>query len=240
MTCSGAEVSLDPVISFAQAQDAERDLLQRVTEGPETALFKVWRTEQALIVPRGMPSRAHFGAAAALAEGRGWPVFERDTGGDLAPQMPGVVNISCAFRMTGEAPNIGLAYHRLTQPVLGFLKDELELAACLSAIPGAFCDGAFNIAIENKKLAGTAQRWKLLNRDDGTRSVAVLGHVALMCDMDLAPAIAVINDFYTACHIDRYVELDKHTTLRKLISDDRLNPARIADALERRLTKYGI
>ena len=233
-------VDKNALVTFAEAQEDERELLRRAAEGPAATLFKIWRTHQALVVPRGMPSRDRFHNAAANSERRGWPVFERDTGGDLTPQMPGVVNISMAFRMDGATPNIKAAYLRLTAPVLSFIEQQLGLKAYLSAIPGAFCDGAYNIAIEEKKVAGTAQRWKLLSSGDAPKSVAVLGHIALICDCDLAPAIGVINDFYTACGIEKRVEFKKHITLRQLMGVNGSSPAMIAQALESHLRQHSI
>ena len=235
-----AGVTLAGLLSFAQAQQAERELLQRVCSGPQTSLFKIWRTQQALVVPRGMPSRARFDAAAAMAGTCGWPVFERDTGGDLTPQMPGVVNISMAFRMDGATPNIRAAYLRLTDPVIAFLSTHLGLKGYLSAIPGAFCDGAYNIAIDNKKLAGTAQRWKILSHSGETKSIAMLGHIALMCDCELAPAIGAINAFYASMGLERRVELACHTTLRQHLGADRSEPAKIACALDAALAQQDL
>ena len=53
-----------------------------------------------------------FRARAEAVEALGLPVFERDTGGDLTPQEPGIVNLSLAFRMDGEGASIKEAYLR--------------------------------------------------------------------------------------------------------------------------------
>lgn len=227
-----------PVIAFGDALERERMLLAAAARGEGVRQFSVWRTHQALIVPRGMPARAHFEMAADAARRAGWPVFERDTGGDLTPQGPGMVNLSLVFRMEGAERKIAAAYRALIAPVIAFLDKEFGLTAEAAAVPGAFCDGAYNIAISNRKLAGTAQRWRLLNGDGETKPVAVLAHIALMSTFDLAPAIDVINGFYVNCGIERTVDLEKHVTLADLVGRDRAHPAAVAEALSRFLVGW--
>jgi hypothetical protein len=253
-------------IPYPDALANERQLLREIATGDGTPRFAVWRTPQALIVPRGMPGRANFEVAATNAEAAGWPVYERDTGGDLTPQTPGIVNLSLVFRMEEARPSIAVAYKRLTRPVIDFLKSEFGLDATTQAVPGAFCDGAYNIAVGGKKLAGTAQRWRLLNADArgaeaGTGGAApasvaprvaprplaesatapasaVLAHVALMCTIDLAPAIEMLNTFYRDLGLERHVDLDKHVTLVELAGSDAAGAEAIAGALERFLAGY--
>ena len=185
-TCASS-ILIEEAISFGEAQQRERALLARVGEGgADAAGALVWRTPRAIIVPRGLPGREYFARAAAAVEALDWPVFERDTGGDLTPQDLGIVNLSLAFRMDGEGAAIKDAYLRLTAPVLGYLRDRHGIEGRLAAIPGAFCDGAYNVAIGDKKIAGTAQRWKLLGGEGSARRVAVLAHVALMVSITIS------------------------------------------------------
>ena len=225
-------IDMPLTLPYPEALKHERELLREIAGGDGTPRFIVWRTPQALIVPRGMPGRANFETAAMNAEARGWPVFERDTGGDLTPQSPGIVNLSLVFRMDSARPSIEEAYRRLTRPVLDFLQSEFGLDAITSAIPGAFCDGAYNIAFGGQKLAGTAQRWRLLLGEGEAKPSAVLAHVALMCTIDLAPAIAMLNAFYRDLGLDRHVELARHVTLEELVGPEAATPEKVAGALE--------
>jgi len=208
---------VEKVITFAEAQARERALLESARDmAPDEMRWLIWRTEKAIVVPRGLPDRDDFAAAASTVEALGFAVFERDTGGDLTPQEPGVVNLSLVFRMDGENAAIKDAYLRLTAPVIAFLGARYALAARTAAIPGAFCDGAYNIACGGKKLAGTAQRWKLIGGEGPARRVAVLGHLALMVSMDLDPAIAALNAFYAAARLERKIIPGRHVTLSEL------------------------
>jgi len=229
-------VDCDNVISFEDALTQERELLANVGEHNFGAQFLVWRTERALIVPCGMPNRAFFGEAVSALNQQGWPVYERDTGGDVTPQMPGVINVSLAFRTEKSTRSIQQSYHRLIEPIATFLRVEMGLDTTVASVPGSFCDGAYNIVAGSRKLGGTAQRWRLHRDNDETCSV--LAHVAILCSVDLEPLMATINEFYARCAIAKTVDVDKHVTLEEALGTGcpRTSEiaARIADYLSSR------
>lgn len=219
-------------VPFADALDLERGLLAEVCDaGTGQARALVWRTPRAIIVPRGLPSRGYFDKARAAVEVLGYPVHERDTGGDLTPQDPGVVNLSLCFMLTGQEASIAHAYGRLTAPVLAFLRETYGIEGHVASIPGAFCDGAYNVAVNTSKLGGTAQRWKLLGGEGATRRVGVLAHVALMASNELDGAIGALNAFYAASGAQRRIERARHVTLAELIGEDRAGASHVAQAL---------
>ena len=225
-------------IPFADALALERSLLAQVRDaGAGQAHALVWRTPRAIIVPRGLPSRGYFDKACAAVEALGYPVHERDTGGDLTPQDPGVVNLSLCFTLTGEEASIAHAYGRLTAPVLAFLRESYGIEGHVASIPGAFCDGAFNIAVNALKLGGTAQRWKLLGGEGAARRVAVLSHVALMASNELDGAIEALNAFYAASGTERRIARARHVTLAELIGRDRADAALVSQALSAYLNR---
>ncbi len=222
------ELLPDP-IAFANALSRERDLLDCVKDEPAgTCVALVWRTPKAIIVPRGLPSRDYYPRASAAAEALGYTLHERDTGGDLTPQSEGVVNLSIAYRLDGKQAAIADAYVALTDPVLAFLKATYGITARTASIPGAFCDGTYNVAIGDRKLAGTAQKWKLLGGDGDARRVSVLGHIALMATNDLAPALDALNAFYEASGSERRVILERHVTLADVLGPTRADAAWVA------------
>lgn len=229
---------IDEPITFADALARERALLDVMKEAPAGACQAlVWRTGKAIIVPRGLPSRDYFASAAGAVAALGFPVHERDTGGDLTPQSPGVVNLSLAYRLDGKEASIGEAYARLTAPVLAFLKAAYGIDARTASIPGAFCDGAFNVAIGERKLAGTAQKWKLLGGEGEKRRVSVLGHIAIMATNDLAPAVDALNAFYAASGSDRRIVRERHVTLADVLGPARADAAWVARDLAQFLSR---
>lgn len=216
-------------IAFTDALERERALLESVKDAPAgTCAGLVWRTPKAIIVPRGLPSREYYARAAGAARSKGFALHERDTGGDLTPQSEGVVNLSLAYRLDGKEASISEAYVRLTAPVLTFLKSTYGITARTASITGAFCDGAFNVAIGDKKLAGTAQKWKLLGGEGDTRRVSVLGHIAIMASNDLAPALEALNAFYAASGSERRVIPERHVTLTDVLGPTRANSTWVA------------
>ncbi len=234
---SPADLAPGELISFQTAQAIERQMLscpkaaasggfptdhvasRAVTSG--RALYNehgivLWQTPQALIVPSGMPRIDGFEAASRASAAAGWPVFERDTGGDLTPQFDGILNLSMAFAVGEGERNIAAAYGRLIAPVLAFLREGLGVDAYASSVRGAFCDGAHNIVIDGRKLAGTAQRWRLMPEREGEANVTrVLGHIAIVCGGNLHGALDAVNAFYASCGIDRRVVRDAHITLQE-------------------------
>ena len=188
-------------------------------------------------MPRGLPSRDYYPKACAAAQALGFALHERDTGGDLTPQSEGVVNLSLAYRLDGKQASIADAYVALTGPVLAFLKSAYGISARTASIPGAFCDGAYNVAIGDKKLAGTAQKWKLLGGEGDTRRVSVLGHIAIMASNDLAPALDALNAFYEAGGSERRVRPDRHVTLADVLGPARADAAWVARDLAEFLSR---
>lgn len=206
-----------PLLHFNAAQSLERRLLDTVTARGAGQLWAVWRTHRSLIVPSQTANAPNFYAASLEMEQRGWPVYIRNTGGDVTPQSPGIVNASTAFviPLTKEL-SIRATYERFCAPLLAFLR-TFGLDAYLSSVQGAFCDGAFNIAVDGKKLAGTAQRWRLINGSSGEPGVAVLAHAAILSNPDIELSITATNLFYGLCGMGREVDPARHTSLAALI-----------------------
>lgn len=251
-------VAAGELISFKTARDIERQMLSRTKRaasgapagGPESPEptgatlaggllnrhgIVLWRTPQALIVPSGMPRIEGFEGAARASAVSGWPVYERDTGGDLTPQFDGILNLSMAFCVGEGERNIAAAYGRLIAPVLAFLREDIGIDAYASSVRGAFCDGAHNIVVDGRKLAGTAQRWRLMPERAGEASLTrVLGHIAIVCGGNLDGALDAVNAFYSNCGIDRRVVREAHITLQEAAGGQ---PAH-AEEIARRLAYF--
>ncbi|CRX29231.1 Lipoate-protein ligase A [Pseudomonas aeruginosa] len=94
------------------------------------------------------------------------------------PQSPGVLNIALSYALgpgDNEQTRIETAYLRLCQPICDWLR-ERGLDAGVGAVAGSFCDGRYNVTLDGRKLAGTAQRW----RRNGAGRPVVLAHAALL------------------------------------------------------------
>ncbi len=204
-------------LPFATALAREKELLTTVAKAGHGWLSEVWTTDQALIVPFSATHEADFEKAQQQMGEKQWPVFVRHTGGDVTPQSPSMVNVSFAFCIPRTKDlSIRETYESFCQPILNYLREDLAIDAYLSSVEGAFCDGAYNVVVDGRKLAGTAQRWRLTETPDGRPAVAVLGHAAILWDVDIATSIAATNEFYRRSSVARSVVADKHTTVAEL------------------------
>nr|WP_309402228.1 hypothetical protein [Aminobacter niigataensis]WMD00168.1 hypothetical protein RAR13_28245 [Aminobacter niigataensis] len=206
-------------LPIADALMRETAMLDAVAGGVVPQVL-VWHSEPCLVVPRRLAASASFPAAARNLEPRGLQVLVRDTGGDAVIQGSGVVNVSMAFAIPAHLPDrIGAAYKMLCAPLMSLL-GEHDIETANGAVPGAMCDGAFNVTAVGRKLAGTAQRWRRARSGDGGSGFAVLGHLALSVDIDHAAAADAVNAFYAAAGIESRVHGDGHVNLAELLPAD--------------------
>lgn len=244
---SGGGIAIPGLLTFADALAMERRMLECLggTGEGERLHAAVWQTQRSIILPSGMSRRPGIEAAARTSESAGWPVFERFTGGDVTPQFDGVLNVSLGFVLSGKERNIQAAYRRLTDPLITFLKNELGIAAYTSSVDGAFCDGAYNLVVGGRKLAGTAQRWRVIKSPpkdmgleadadaDSLQKTAVLGHAALLLGHDLDDALKATNAFFAAWGSERRVDHAAHVRIADLAGDPASEPGLFASRLAR-------
>jgi lipoate-protein ligase A len=204
--------------SPTEALVGEAQLIDRVARRETDVEILVWSTTPCLVAPRALSRRPGFEAGRVSVEALGLPFHLRQTGGDLVPQGPNVLNATVAFAPSnGSSFGIAAAYDRLCGPLLDLMRAR-GVAAYFASVPGAFCDGRFNIAVGDRKLAGTAQRWQPRTRLSGTNepSVAVLAHAALFIAGDFRRAADAANAFYSACGLDRRIRAEAHVALAEL------------------------
>ena len=199
--------------------DAERALLERVHAGETDCELLLWRPQDAaLVMPRRLERLDGFAAAAATCAELGWPVALRDTGGEPVPQSPAVLNVALAWAVpAGEAEQhrIENAYRRLCDPLCEWLL-ELGQVPDLGAVDGAFCDGRFNVTLTQRKLVGTAQRWR--KRSSDGRHVA-LAHGAILMENLREEMVDVVNTFYRDCALNTRCRAASHVALEECVEE---------------------
>jgi hypothetical protein len=138
----------------------------------------------------------------------GWPVYVRPTGGDATPQGPGTLNVSTVFRMNkSENRSLDDIYRWLCEPLISWAGNAGQHAGH-GSINRSFCDGRFNVAVEGRKLAGTAQRWRACASRNG--DWAVLAHAIILVDAAIEIGVSAVNRFYGSCGIEDRVDPDTH------------------------------
>jgi lipoate-protein ligase A len=178
--------SVDPQVAIGQ----DDMILAQVMASEAPATVRIWQTPQCISVPRHFSLHDRFDDAALTLADRGWPITLRSSGGSAMPQGPGVLNISMVF--PHDRPmSIEAGFQLLTDPLRAFF-ESLGLPASVGSVPGSFCDGRYNLVVDQRKIAGTAQRRK---------KRALLAHAALQINLDLEVICRSIN--YLNEKIDR-------------------------------------
>ncbi|MFC6672229.1 lipoate--protein ligase family protein [Marinobacterium aestuariivivens] len=208
----------DTVLDPREGLRREMDLLQSVVSGEQPAGFVIWRCRRAIVVPRSLTHKPGFERACEALGQQDWPVIVRETGGDLTPQAPGLLNVALAFRQRRVDGAIRDSYLRLCDPLIDCLR-SLGIEAYCASVEGAFCDGDYNLVVDGRKLAGTAQRWRKMAPATGAAQdeFAVLAHAVILVDEDLATLWRMGNAFYRHCGLDAHIDDSLHVQLAELL-----------------------
>ncbi|WP_306144444.1 protein ligase [Roseibium sp. MMSF_3412] len=199
------------MIDFLDASEAlarEMDLLEDVSRDPGRRHLWFWESPKCLVAPKSLSSKPGFERAAIALEADGWPVSLRSTGGDVTPQGTGILNVSHVYATEpGEPVDLKREYDRLCTPI----EKALGAGAGRGWQPGAFCDGEFNVQLNNRKFAGTAMRIRR-GKADRKRS-AILAHAIMLIDPVSIDAIGAINRFLSLLGEDRRIDAGAHASL---------------------------
>jgi len=205
-----------PTPEATVARDAA--LLEAVRGGAEPATARVWENVRCLVVARADRRLPRFDAASAALARSGWPVIVRESGGTAVPHGPGILSLSLAFRPPARIPcTLESTYDALCQPLEEALA-SLGVRAARGEVPGAFCDGRYDLAVAGRKLAGTAQRWRAGPGGPAPERGAVLAHAVLLVDVDREAASEALNRFYAAAGGERRADPAASITLREALA----------------------
>ncbi len=196
----------------------EQRLLEQVTSGRNRWGYAIWRCHQALVVPRSATHKPGFELASRYCESQGWPVVVRSTGGEMTPQTHGFINLSMVVRSNGAKTGIRDSYLLICQPLIQWL-EAMGIHAYCSHVDGAFCDGDFNLVVNGKKIAGTAQRRKRLkvpSSNGQDEDTAILLHAVILCDEGLERIWKISNEFYKACQLPPFIIGDRHICMSEV------------------------
>lgn len=236
-----AKIKVSTPMHISSGLDLEHSLLDQVLKGDAQCGYALWRSKQALVVPKSATHRENFEQACDFCETQGWPVVVRSTGGELTPQNEGFINLSIVLKCKKNQLSIKDSYQVICQAIIQWLGQYGIKGSC-SSIDGAFCDGEFNVVIDGKKLVGTAQRWKKITnpavRDDGS-DMALLMHAVILCDGDLPSMWNISNAFYKTCNLKPFIVDNKHIALSQVLNDHGESfVLKMLDSLDITLSKY--
>ena len=202
-------------IDAAEALAKEMDLLGKVSQNPDENHLWFWESPRCLVAPKRLATKPQFEQASRSLLSEGWPVNLRSTGGDVTPQGTGILNVTHVYSTRpGEPVNLAREYDRLCSPI----EQTLGPGASRGWRPGAFCDGEYNVQLDNLKFAGTAMRIRRC-RTDRIRN-AILAHAIMLVDPVSAEAIEAINRFLDLLGETRRIDIGAHTSLPRSLSKE--------------------
>lgn len=163
------------------------------SDGPAT--YRVWTNERCIVVTRREARLPGYREAARASRNEGWPVVVRDSGGTAIPHLPETLQFTLTLpRRRGDEPTIEAVYRALGAPVRDAL-ERLGLPATFGQVPRSFCDGRFNLVVDGRKVAGSAQRWTGGVPGAGSRGGFILAHLSLFVGGDMVEATRAVNRF---------------------------------------------
>ncbi|MEJ8840053.1 lipoyl protein ligase domain-containing protein [Ramlibacter sp. AN1133] len=211
----------------------ESDWMERCAATGHPAAH-LWQAPVGLVVPRRYALLPGWPAAREAAAG-GLQV--RSSGGGLVPQGPGVWNLSLVWPAPGSAPVDPSAVYRALCAELAAAFAQLGVVATPQPVTGSFCDGRFNLAVNGRKLVGTAQAWRRM----AGRQV-VLAHAVILVEAEPGLLTAQANAFEAALGSDTRYRAEALTSLAIEAADPQV-AQRALDAIAARfahvLTRSG-
>lgn len=223
--CAGLPVRVD----MAQPEEAQAgidsDIPHLVPAGHDARWIRVWRNRPCLVVSRPLFRLPDFAQAAKASAAAGWPVAVRRSGGTTVVHRPGILNISLIHLQA--QPMLG---RTMRQDYLGLLDiianalRPLGLVVGHGIVPGAHCDGDYNLCWRSRKLAGTAG---LVTRLNGSN--LRLFHASLAVSGDVAGDLTAISRFEAALGLKMQYCLDAHTTVEQALAAETIRHSRGSD-----------
>lgn len=171
----------------------------------ERAVAHLWQGTPGWVVPRRTTTLPAWGEVQAR---HGSALQVRRSGGGLVPQGPGIWNLSLAWPAEDATPaDMHAIYAALCEALVAAFA-RLGVSATPQPVQGSFCDGRWNLAVNGRKLVGTAQAWRRF----GARQV-VLAHALIIVGADPAALTASANTLEAELGQGRPYRADALTSL---------------------------
>ncbi|WP_394182009.1 biotin/lipoate A/B protein ligase family protein [Marinomonas posidonica] len=195
--------------SVEQAFEKEAELIGKIQSGDLSECLLLWQTSTQTVVFPASNKWQNTPELLTQLKLDNWHIVSRRTGGAPVPQVAGVINLSHIYLWTSEDPySIQDGYQKLCNNLQKFL-NRYGLTAQIHATPYSYCDGDYNMNIEERKLVGTAQR---IITAKSTHKV-ILAQACILVNASLEQLIKPINLSNKMNQIDDPIKADAHTCL---------------------------
>ena len=175
----------------------------------------LWQTAEPTLVLPGSNNWQNTKQLSARLHQQGWHIISRRTGGAPVPQTEGVINISHLYLWPKARPySIVLAYQDLCRVLSNFFSD-LGINTQVQATPGSYCDGDYNLNINQKKVVGTAQRVILKSGGDKI----ILAQACLLVNVNINELLIPVHTCYAMNNDPQRFRADVHSSLFEHLSN---------------------
>jgi lipoate-protein ligase A len=141
---------------LADGMAGEAEWMAEAARG-DRAVAHLWQGTPGWVVPRRTTALPAWPEVAAR---HGAALQVRRSGGGLVPQGPGLWNLSLAWPAGAATPADMHAIYAALCGALAAAFARVGVSAEPGAVQGSFCDGRWNLAVNGRKLVGTAQAWR--------------------------------------------------------------------------------
>ena len=195
--------------SVEHAFNKETQLIKQMQSGELEQCLMLWQSQQpTLVLPASNKWQTSTDFEKQLND-NGWQLLSRRTGGAPVPQTAGVINLSHLYVWPKAVPySITQAYKNLCEVLTQFFANQ-GVKTHVHATPYSYCDGDYNVNINDKKIVGTAQRVILKSGGDKI----VLAQACILIDADMTQLVSPVNQCYQDCGHEERVKADVHTCL---------------------------
>jgi len=185
-------------VDIAEQLALEADMLTQVANGQSPDRLYLWSSNAAIVVGKTETQLPNYAHACAQLNDLGWSVLPRLTGGTAFAQGPGILNLSAVCTLGDGQRSIKRSYQDFCDALIHAFA-SIGVNVNIGGQSRAFCDGDYNLLLDQKKLVGTAQRW---------RKSAVLAHAAILMQLDKDYASNAVNLFYELVGSDKRFDQD--------------------------------
>jgi octanoyl-[GcvH]:protein N-octanoyltransferase len=149
----------------------------------------IWRHEKAFILGLRDRRLEHAAAAMEVLDQQGYAVAVRNSGGAAVPLDEGVLNISLILPNSSGTTKLNEDFAVMANYIQRTIREltSATIEVTIGEIEGAYCPGAFDLAIAGRKFCGIAQR-----RQTG----AYIVQAFIVIEGEGADRARLVGDFY--------------------------------------------
>ena len=187
----------------------ETQCIADMQSGEVEQCLLLWQTAEPTLVLPGSNKWQQTEALTTCLQQQGWQIISRRTGGAPVPQTQGIINVSHLYLWPKNRKySITLAYQDFCRILSNFFLDY-GINTQIQATPGSYCDGDYNLNINQKKVVGTAQRVILKQGGDKI----ILAQACILINVDISELLVPVHTCYEFNHSQERFSADVHSSL---------------------------